>query len=142
MKEIREKLPECKIIVISGYDDFHYAQEAIKVRVEEYLLKPIDPAKLEEIIKKVSKDLKQSEENVNYLEQVNQHIMKNEHSIKETFLKDWLSMEIDEQEIKKQLTFFAMPAKVPYSILLFSITSAPISLERKEEIYQLNELAK
>lgn len=48
LKETRE----CgySAIVISGYDEFAYAKEAIKYGVTEYLLKPIDPVELEEAI--------------------------------------------------------------------------------------------
>ena len=41
---IRQELPEVKIIILSGYDEFEYAKEAIKIGVVEYLLKPISSA--------------------------------------------------------------------------------------------------
>ena len=43
---VKQELPGTKIVIISGYDDFEYAKEAIKVGVTEYLLKPISSAKL------------------------------------------------------------------------------------------------
>lgn len=45
-KRIREKYPETKIIILSGYDDFTYAKQAIHIGVHEYLLKPIDADEL------------------------------------------------------------------------------------------------
>lgn len=48
LKETREC--EYSAIVISGYDEFAYAKEAMKFGVTEYLLKPIDPVELEEAI--------------------------------------------------------------------------------------------
>ena len=40
-KQVKQELPEIKIIVLSGYDDFNYAKQAISIGVEEYLLKPV-----------------------------------------------------------------------------------------------------
>jgi two-component system response regulator YesN len=40
MKLVREQYPDKKMIVISGYSDFEYMQEAISAKVVGYLLKP------------------------------------------------------------------------------------------------------
>ncbi|MCM1256722.1 MAG: response regulator [Roseburia sp.] len=39
-----------RLIILSGYSDFKYAQEAIRYGVEYYLTKPIDEEELEEIL--------------------------------------------------------------------------------------------
>lgn len=44
--------PASQYIVISGYDDFQYAQAAIRHNVVDYLLKPIDHGELEAALKK------------------------------------------------------------------------------------------
>ena len=38
---VSKEFPEMKIIIISGYDDFEYARQAIEVGVDQLLLKPI-----------------------------------------------------------------------------------------------------
>lgn len=40
-KLAKKELPELKIVILSGYDDFNYAKQAISIGVEDYLLKPI-----------------------------------------------------------------------------------------------------
>ena len=41
-ERIRQKYPSMKILIFSGFDDFEYAQQAIKLNVTEYILKPVN----------------------------------------------------------------------------------------------------
>ncbi|MDR1965544.1 MAG: response regulator [Synergistaceae bacterium] len=54
---VRSEFPGTKIMILSGYDDFAYAQEAIRLGVSEYLLKPIIPSELMRAVNKVAFDL-------------------------------------------------------------------------------------
>lgn len=49
---------ECKIIIVSGHDEFEYAKKAIHYNVSEYLLKPVDPYELKSSVLKVKKELR------------------------------------------------------------------------------------
>lgn len=40
--ELSGRHPEMRFVILSGYDDFGYAREALRYRVDNYLLKPID----------------------------------------------------------------------------------------------------
>ena len=62
---VKKNLPDTKIMILSGYDEFEYAQKAISLGVTEYLLKPISPKKLVESIRKVRD--KVIEDKVEYL---------------------------------------------------------------------------
>lgn len=52
-KMIKKDNPDVHIIILSGYDEFTYAQEAVSIGVDEYLLKPISPSNLLVSIKKL-----------------------------------------------------------------------------------------
>lgn len=49
-KYIKQIRPEIKVIILSAYENFGYAREAIEAGVFKYLLKPVKPSELEETI--------------------------------------------------------------------------------------------
>ncbi len=53
IKLIKEKDENVQFVIVSGYDDFTYAEEAIRLGVNAYLLKPISNEKLDDVMKKV-----------------------------------------------------------------------------------------
>lgn len=53
LTEIRQFLPESKVVILSACSDFSYAQTAIRLKVEEYLLKPIKPAVFKQILRRL-----------------------------------------------------------------------------------------
>ncbi|AST97996.1 response regulator transcription factor [Shouchella clausii] len=53
---VHEK-PETKMIIISGYDKFDYARQALRLGIEDYLLKPVDVDELMELVKQVTQKI-------------------------------------------------------------------------------------
>ena len=52
---VKAELPDIKIIVLSGHNEFDYAKEAIDIGITEYMLKPVTSVKLLEALHKVEK---------------------------------------------------------------------------------------
>lgn len=59
-KEAKHVNPQLKIIIISGYNEFEYAQQSIRYGVTDYLLKPIKIETLEETFQKIYQNLEES----------------------------------------------------------------------------------
>lgn len=59
LREIRNSDSRTRCIILSGYDDFEYAQSAIRLDVENYILKPINEEELESVLKDTINHLKQ-----------------------------------------------------------------------------------
>ncbi len=57
-KLVKKELPDIRIVVLSGYDDFNYAKEAISIGVEEYILKPVSGDKLMEELGRIAESVK------------------------------------------------------------------------------------
>lgn len=50
IKHINRKYPDIKIVILSGYDEFSYAKEAMRYNVHNYILKPIRTEELRETL--------------------------------------------------------------------------------------------
>lgn len=61
MKEISKLDSKPQVIILSGYDDFNYAREAIRYGALDYLLKPVDRIELTDTLKKVEKEIEKLE---------------------------------------------------------------------------------
>jgi len=56
-KDILERYPDIKVIVITGYDEFEYAKRSIKIGVSDFILKPIDEEELKNSVLKLKKEI-------------------------------------------------------------------------------------
>ncbi|CAI6078204.1 response regulator transcription factor [Cohnella sp. JJ-181] len=56
VERLRE-FSEAAVIVLSGYDDFEYARQGMKMGVKDYLLKPVDEDDLEALLSRISAEL-------------------------------------------------------------------------------------
>ena len=57
METLRRKLPDTYFLVVSGYQNFDYAQRALRSNAVDYLLKPVSPSSMLEALNKVRKKL-------------------------------------------------------------------------------------
>ncbi len=53
LERVREAFPLIECIIISGFSDFEYARTALRLRVSDYLLKPIETEKLTKALQKI-----------------------------------------------------------------------------------------
>ena len=51
---VSHTMPWVQIVILSGYDDFAYAQQAISLGVKEYLLKPVSAQELLEVLQRIA----------------------------------------------------------------------------------------
>lgn len=50
VKKVKPFSPHTRWIIITGFSEFRYAHEAIKLGVSDYLLKPVDPAEVQKLL--------------------------------------------------------------------------------------------
>lgn len=121
-KLVKKELPDIKILILSGYDEFEYAKEAIKIGVTEYLLKPISSSKLLEALKEVSVQICQEKEEKELRNTYLQEMRENEELKKMKFFGELISgnMSLADAIEKGKIFHMNLSAQV-YKIILFKI---------------------
>jgi two-component system, response regulator YesN len=56
-KFLNQHCPQTKTIILSGYDEFEYAKQAIQLGVKDYLLKPVNIDDLLKVVKKITVEI-------------------------------------------------------------------------------------
>ncbi|WP_379153159.1 response regulator [Paenibacillus sp. sgz5001063] len=113
MKQLRENRSDCKIIVITGHDEFSYAQESIRLQVHDYILKPADPKQLMQVLRGVRDQLVLEKQKSQHLQQASRQILKNFPLLRERFCQEWLEGNLSRGEIREQLHFLRLPPERP-----------------------------
>lgn len=105
-EEVKKKLPDLQVIIISGYDKFQYAKQAIEMGVSDYLLKPIFQNVLLDAVEKAKATIEESRKQWNLEENLKlhmrqdffEHLVQGDSSITELYdMSEKLGMELDAQ---------------------------------------------
>ena len=65
-RNLKEENPGVRILILTGFDEFEYAKEAVHLEIEEYILKPVNANELSECLKRLKNVLdKEREEKLN-----------------------------------------------------------------------------
>ena len=52
-KTILAQNPDLEVVILTAFDDFAYAQEAVRAQVTDFLVKPVDSEEIEKLLKKL-----------------------------------------------------------------------------------------
>ena len=61
-RNLKEENPGVRILILTGFDEFEYAKEAVHLEIEEYILKPINANELSECLKRLKNVLDKERE--------------------------------------------------------------------------------
>ncbi|UJF32565.1 response regulator [Paenibacillus hexagrammi] len=87
-KILKQKMPDIKIIILSGHDEFQYARDALRIGITEYCLKPFSSGDLLQTLAAVSKQIDAEKKKKQEIESLRQEIHKSVNASKEKLLLD------------------------------------------------------
>ncbi len=119
---VRKELPQIKILILSGYNEFDYAKSAIDIGVTQYLLKPISSAKLLEAIKEVAAQIEKEREQDRVLEQYQNEMAENLLLERQKLWNALIANELSSAELLEGGQRLGMDFNAPvYQVLLFKV---------------------
>ncbi len=136
-KLLKKEMPQLKIIIISGYSDFGYAQQAIDIGVSEYLLKPITSVKLVAAVKNAAAAIQKERKEKQILEQYQLLVYQKQGEKRKDFFHALVSGKMSLSQIIEQEEELGinMVASV-FSVLLFQFKVEEDMYEYSNEIVQ------
>ena len=93
---IHDQYPNTKVIILSGYDDFSYMQDALRTGVFDYLLKPVRKESLLEMLKRVLVNLQSTQNHMdNPIEKGDSSLSLNAENVTE-YIKEYFKGHLSE----------------------------------------------
>lgn len=98
-RHIKELMPSTRIVIFSGYDEFEYAKEAIRLEAEEYILKPIDAEELRQVFIRIKERLDEELDKRRNIERLERYYEESLPVLKEQLMIGLLEGRVSEEEI-------------------------------------------
>lgn len=128
IKNAKIHVPDLKVVIISGYNSFEYAQQAIKLGVKDYILKPIDLEKLLMILQKITDEIKTERNDKDDVRKLEDFYRDSRQILVNEFFRELLFGVITEEDIDKQIEAYSFSTGVKSfcPVILYTEIKNPI----------------
>ena len=118
----KKEVPGLKVVILSGYDDFNYAKQAINIGVEDYLLKPITKNALIERLTEIRSRYEDEKTQREYYEKFHREMQAYEKNSSRDFFEALVSGSLDMMEVYKRAEKLGLDIVAEsYNILIFTM---------------------
>lgn len=120
-KLAKKELPDLKVVILSGYDDFNYAKQAISIGVEDYLLKPITKNAFIERLKEIHERYEHEKMQKEYYEKFRLEMQEYEKNASRDFFESLVRSDSDLEEIYQRADKLNLDIVAEaYDVLIFT----------------------
>ena len=126
-RKLKEQNPKVKIIIFSGFDEFEYAKEAIKLEAEEYLLKPVNADELNGVFARIKQNLDKEIDEEQNIDKLKNYYIESLPILQENFYTSLLRGQIKPDRIGSLIVGYQIDLKGPYyTTVLLHISSSDV----------------
>ena len=112
-RNLKRLYPNIRIIFFSGFDEFEYAKEAIRLEAEEYILKPIDADELKAVFKRVHEALDRDIDEKLNVAKLENYYMDSLPLLQEDFFASLVEGRIEDDRIEKFMSDYRIELTGP-----------------------------
>lgn len=121
-ERLTEQYRELKIVILTGFEQFDYAKQAIKLKVNDYLLKPINLQELTEFLLKLKAELDEEAARLADLTALRAQWQESYPLLRERFLNRLVLHPMTDDSIRRKLDSFQLVLSGPsYAALLLEL---------------------
>ena len=118
----KKEIPRLKVVILSGYDDFNYAKQAIGIGVEDYLLKPITKNALSERLSEIRSRYEHEKTQKEYYEKFQREMQAYEKNSSRDFFEALVGGSMDMMEVYKRAEKLGLDIVAEaYNVLIFTM---------------------
>lgn len=128
-RKLKELYENIKVIIFSGFDEFEYAREAIKIEAEEYILKPINANELREVFGRIRGNLDRELDEKRNIDKLTSYYMESLPVLQENFFTSLIDRRISEDEIERYAKSYQIKLTGPYYVATVLHISTPNAAE-------------
>ncbi len=121
-REIAETHPRIQVLLLTGFDEFEYAQEAVRHRVKEFILKPITAEELKAVLDRTRAELDRLRNAEREQDRLRELLNRSLPLLRERFFYSLASGRLDKEEISRRRGFFSWnDLEASYLVIIISL---------------------
>ncbi len=129
---VTREFPNMKIIIISGYDEFEFARQAIQIGVEQYLLKPITRSTMQKVLLEVREKIENERERKSYVEKFQEERHEYEQFSRRYFFEQIFEGKLSVQQIYEEAQKLSLEIDAScYNIVFVSMQEKRTNMENR-----------
>ncbi|MFD0716615.1 response regulator [Paenibacillus sp. GCM10027626] len=105
-RRLAEEHPRCRIVFLTGYDDFEYARQAVKLKADDYMMKPITAAELRALLDKIRNELDEERSRLEDMGRLRRQLNESLPLLRERFLERLATSGMSKEEADERLAYF------------------------------------
>ncbi|RKP54152.1 response regulator [Cohnella endophytica] len=115
---ISAQYPYIKLIILTGFDEFEYAQQAIRLKVSDFILKPITAKEIRGLLDRVKGEMDEETKHREDLGRLNSQLSQSLPLLKERFLERLVAVGLGRAEIAERFAYFGLKPVAPLHLVM------------------------